>query len=294
MLSKYGFIAAFLICGTLQAQPTASNSKMTLSVAGQQRFALTKPGEPVDAFIVKAVDASGHPIPGLTVEFFTQTSTCPPIPSNCAPVPGGLSGRFPTIDGSGEITVLTDADGVASGRGFVGGTVSGMYTVAARIDPLESVANKNYVGDQSLNVEFDVEQSFDSAPIFGIQSGISGSWFNPETNGQGFNIEVFGSNLMLVYFYTFDTKGNNLWLIGVGDFEAGEAGAEMMTSSGGQFPPNFDPSKITHSDWGKLHLHFSDCNHGTAQWTVAPDNTLFQSGQFLIQRITSIPGLLCQ
>ncbi len=297
MLMKCALAGILLFLGgAVHAQSSASSSKMTLTIAGKQRFSLTTPSQLADGFVVKAVDTKGNPIHGLSVSFFPNASYCLPLDPNCKSLPGGYYGDFSggTPDGSGSINVLTDVNGVAVANGFVGGTVSGLYTFEALIDPLVSATNKSYVDAIGLSVKFDIEQSFPSEPIFGIQSGISGSWFNPETSGQGFNFEVLGSNLMVVYFYTFDGKGNNVWLVGTGNLQAGDAGVELVATSGGFFPPNFDPTKISHSDWGKLKLHFSDCNNGTAQWTVPPTNAAFQNGSFSIQRITSIPGLLCQ
>ena len=64
--------------------------------------------------------------------------------------------------------MLTDADGYANADGFEGGTVSGLYTVAALISYSASAANAALIyNGYDLTVVFDIDQSFASQP-FGV------------------------------------------------------------------------------------------------------------------------------
>jgi hypothetical protein len=135
-----------------------------------------------------------------------------------------------------------------------------------------------------------------SAASFAITPGITGAWFNPDQSGQGFNIEVLANNQIDVFWYVFDSNGNNLWLSGVGvyggDFP-NTASIPLTQTSGGLFPPKFDSTKITRTPWGQLTITFNDCNTATATWTPTITGSGFAPGSLPIQRLTSIAGLSC-
>ncbi len=135
-----------------------------------------------------------------------------------------------------------------------------------------------------------------AAATFSITPGITGSWYNPAQSGQGFNIEVLPNNQIGVYWYTFDQSGNNLWLTGVGvyggDFP-NTASIPLTITTGGFFPPKFDPNAITRNPWGQLTITFSDCNTAQAVWTPTILGSGFGSGSSPITRLTSIAGLSC-
>lgn len=137
----------------------------------------------------------------------------------------------------------------------------------------------------------------DAASSFAIQPGISGAWYDPQLSGQGFNIEVLANNTMAAFFYTFDPLGNNVFFSGVGTIGSPDpsfATIPLNATSGGFFPPNFDPSKITRASWGTLFLHFTDCNNGVASWTVDGGQVPgYTDGSIPITRITSIATLPC-
>ena len=51
---------------------------------------------------------------------------------------------------------------------------------------------------------------------YNIVPCISGSWFLPARDGEGYVIEIIGPSLepeMLAYFYTYDDAGNQMWLL---------------------------------------------------------------------------------
>jgi hypothetical protein len=134
----------------------------------------------------------------------------------------------------------------------------------------------------------------EAASTFTLQPGISGTWYDPALSGQGFNIEVLPNNQLSAFFYTFDPQGNNLFLSGIGDIGAPDnasATIPLNTTSGGFFPPAFDPTKIERAAWGSLVFHFTDCNNGTASWIVNVPG--YSNGTIPIKRITSIASLSC-
>ena len=129
-------------------------------------------------------------------------------------------------------------------------------------------------------------------PVFAITPGLTGAWYNLTQSGQGFNVEVLANNLMAAFWYVFDSNGNNLWLTGVGNYTGNTATLNLIQTTGGLFPPFFDPTKITRTPWGTLTFTFTDCNNATATWTPI-DTTHFSSGTLAITRLTNVGGLAC-
>ena len=129
------------------------------------------------------------------------------------------------------------------------------------------------------------------APTFSITPGISGLWYNAAESGQGFDVQVIGGNNIIAVWYVFDANGNNFWLTAQGTYTGNTATLDVTQTSGGDFPPNFDQTKITHTPWGTFNLTFTDCNTGTAEWT--PTVSGFTAGSLSITRLTGIGSLAC-
>ena len=126
----------------------------------------------------------------------------------------------------------------------------------------------------------------------GINSGISGSWYNPAQDGQGWVIEMISSGQFLFYFYGYEDNGDRLWLLGA----AANSGSSVITVdvlkfSGVGFGGNFDPSSVSNESVGSMVFDFSDCNTATVTFT-STDGGLddFSTG---IKRITSMASLDC-
>ncbi len=133
-----------------------------------------------------------------------------------------------------------------------------------------------------------------SSPTFSIARGITGSWYNPAQSGQGFNVEVLPGNTFVAFWYVFDDTGKNLWLTGAGGYGGNSVTLNMTATSGGAFPPAFDPTKIARNPWGTLTLTFSDCNNAVASWTSNDATQLrFPNGTMPIKRLTSVDTLAC-
>ena len=133
-----------------------------------------------------------------------------------------------------------------------------------------------------------------SVPTFSITRGITGSWYNPAQSGQGFNLEILSGNTFVAFWYVFDDAGNNLWLTGAGSYSGNSTTLGMTQTTGGAFPPAFDPTKIVRGSWGTLTLQFTDCNNGTASW-ISNDTTQvhFANGSMPIKRLTSVDTVTC-
>ena len=130
--------------------------------------------------------------------------------------------------------------------------------------------------------------SFDIIPC------ISGSWFLPARDGEGYVIEIIGSSLepeMLAYFYTYDDAGNQMWLIaGQGPINGDTAVLATQVTSGAVYGDDFDPDDVLREDWGTLTFKFTSESTGT----VVRDSTMgFGTTTVDIIRLTYLTGLAC-
>jgi hypothetical protein len=127
-----------------------------------------------------------------------------------------------------------------------------------------------------------------------VTKSFTGSWYDPAKSGQGFLLEIINTNNQkkaLTTWFTFDTMGNQFWLIGVGDVIDNTISFEMLMPEGGRFGDLHDSNNVINSVWGNVVIAFNDCNNGTVNWT--PLVTGFNSGSMPINRLTQINNLNC-
>lgn len=130
-------------------------------------------------------------------------------------------------------------------------------------------------------------------PVNVNQHGITGSWYNPQTSGQGFEFEVYpdlngaGKGLFVAGWYTFDTdvNGGQRWytLSGPATNSSSASDLEIDTNAGGNFnaPPVFGSS--TKVGYGSIS--FSDCNTATLAYTFLDGS--HRQGSIPLQRLTA-------
>jgi len=136
-----------------------------------------------------------------------------------------------------------------------------------------------------------------SAHAVTITSAFTGSWYDPETPGQGFNLEIIegdDANQVLAYWYSFDGGGSWFWAFGIGGIDGDTAVIPMqrivggLLKGGGEFEP-----------WAIVTLSFSDCNTGEAdaefdeQVGSGFDEQVGSGGPMNLVRITQIAGDEC-
>ncbi len=126
----------------------------------------------------------------------------------------------------------------------------------------------------------------DPVPQVQDAARLSGSWYDPTHDGEGFNIEVLDANRAVIYWFTFDPQGNRRWMFGIGEFRNGKLVVDdMLTTSGGVFGPDFDPATVVKTRWGSLELDI-DCNGGTATYSSTEQG--FGNGVLNIRKLTTI------
>lgn len=139
----------------------------------------------------------------------------------------------------------------------------------------------------------------DDAFEFEIEQGISGTWYDPAHNGEGWFVELMDDDTALVYWFTYTPPAvgsvqAQAWIGGLGEIRGSsivvpEAGSWI--SSGPPFGPDFDPGEVVLRPWGKFVLSFADCDSGVMYYRSGdPD---FGNGSLDLARLTSIESLDC-
>ena len=89
----------------------------------------------------------------------------------------------------------------------------------------------------------------------------SGSWYNADQSGHGFSMAfgeaADGSPLAVVYWYTYDTLGKPIFLVGTGVLE-GNLLEVQFTSPYGMKYGEFDPDSVIREDGGTAIFEFTD------------------------------------
>jgi len=98
----------------------------------------------------------------------------------------------------------------------------------------------------------------------------SGSWWWQEQNGHGFSIEIGelpdGTPFGAAYWYTYDDKGNPIFMLGNG-YPDGDVLDVVFESPVGMVFGEFDPLTVLREDGGTGRFVFTDENIATFQYT---------------------------
>ncbi len=122
--------------------------------------------------------------------------------------------------------------------------------------------------------------------------GISGQWYDPERDGQGWFLQEVGPERVVAVWYAYDDGGEQVWMIGEGHIDGPELLFEEMTiTSGTSFGQDFIGSDIEFLPWGRLEFHFEDCLRAEVQFES--DLPGFESGQMQARRLTRLSDLAC-
>lgn len=137
---------------------------------------------------------------------------------------------------------------------------------------------------------------------FEINPGLNGSWFYPQTNGQGFLIEVLPKQgTLFLAWFTYDStrppsnyvaklgEPGHRWLTAQGPYSGSIANLEIYSTSGGVFDKSSPGPTTNHV--GTMSVEFSGCNKGTVTYYI-PGVAI---GQVIpIQRISADNIELCE
>jgi murein DD-endopeptidase MepM/ murein hydrolase activator NlpD len=248
------------------------------------------PAQSGHGFTLDTVDVGGklH----LVAAWFTYVDGAPrwiqgiaPIVGNQATLPAMISkgGRFPPAYDPASVEVepwgtlafsfdTADAGHVSwtsSRPGFGNGTM-----------PLSRLS-----GPADINLD-----DFDT----GMPACTSGTWYDPQQSGHGLLLQVAsvgGQRLLLATWYAFH-EGKQIWLSGAGPISGDNAEVALVSSTGGRFPPAFNPGDVVHQPWGTARFERIDPQHMRLRWDATAAG--FEDGEMLLQRLTSTFTASCQ
>ncbi|RPH98342.1 MAG: hypothetical protein EHM68_04825 [Lysobacterales bacterium] len=122
----------------------------------------------------------------------------------------------------------------------------------------------------------------------------SGSWFDPQRNGEGFVVQVLPEERAVVTWFTYPPAGEDgaqAWLIGTGVTVGNRIEIEeMVRPAGAVFGPDFEPGDVVREPWGSLAITFDGCDAAVAAWNGPP---AFGSGSMDLVRLSSIDDVPC-
>jgi hypothetical protein len=122
----------------------------------------------------------------------------------------------------------------------------------------------------------------------------SGSWFDPQRNGEGLVVQVLPEERAVVTWFTYPPAGEDgaqAWLIGTGITVGNRIEIdEMVRPVGAVFGPDFDPGAVVREPWGSLEITFDGCDVAVAAWDGPP---AFGSGSMDLVRLSSIDDVPC-
>ena len=75
-----------------------------------------------------------------------------------------------------------------------------------------------------------------SAQALMLTGAFTGAWFDEDAPGQGFLVQVVAIDevdTVIVYWFTFDADGNQIWLVGQGPVDGDSATLTMLSVAGG-------------------------------------------------------------
>jgi hypothetical protein len=122
-----------------------------------------------------------------------------------------------------------------------------------------------------------------------VDAGMSGSWFDPDHDGEGFLLEVLENRTAVIYWFTYDESGQQRWFTGVGAVIDDSINFEsLLLAEGPEFGEGFNPDQVEYTDAGELTIQWADCNNAAASYRV---NGVDGSQQLI--RLSTLAGLEC-
>lgn len=187
---------------------------------------------------------------------------------------------------------------------FVGGGYQqGVELKAGQDYYILAQSHTDWYGTQPNAVEAPGEYFFVLAPPapFRINFGLADSWYNPDTPGQGFFLDVLEStNQVFLAWFTYalepevDDEFAHRWMTAIGPAAGTTAELVIDRTDGGAFDAA-EPAP-THAPAGAIDLEFSDCSFGQIHYDLAANGQVHPgaSGVIPIERIVDDAVGFCE
>jgi len=200
--------------------------------------------------------------------------------------------------GSKWVQLGTDIDGQAAGDQFG-------YHVSLSTDGNRVASGSGYANETGVDPGYVRAYDLSMFNVFNINPGLNDAWYNPDTDGQGFYINIFpdlGSGSLS--WFTYDTElppvdatanlgdPGHRWLTAVGPIVDNQVLMEIELTSGGIFDTS---TEITRTDPpgsdGTIILTFFGCNSGTVEYDIPSIN---RQGVVPIRRVANDNIVICE
>jgi hypothetical protein len=128
-----------------------------------------------------------------------------------------------------------------------------------------------------------------------IGPAMSGAWYSPERNGEGFTLQVLDNGTAHMIWYTYPpvgAAGQQAWIYAQDGRIEGDRVTfdDAFTTRGPRFGAAYDPAALQMIPWGRIEVRFASCNEaqlsyqGPSQWG---------SGAWTVTRLTALAELEC-
>lgn len=119
---------------------------------------------------------------------------------------------------------------------------------------------------------------------FEIDFSLSGAWYNPDTPGQGWMLDVSPTdNLFFAAWFTWQGDGGHDWYTVQGNYAGNTATVPLLRTSGGRFN---DPSPTELEIVGEAEFRFQNCNQAELRFRF---DELAEPEVVSLHRITAAP-----
>jgi hypothetical protein len=93
---------------------------------------------------------------------------------------------------------------------------------------------------------------------------ISGSWFDPNHDGEGYIVQQLATDLALVFWFTYTESGEQAWMLNTANLQNGVMQIDsLLQPQGGIFGRSYKPQQVSQKPWGYLELELN-CTSGDA------------------------------
>jgi len=113
-----------------------------------------------------------------------------------------------------------------------------------------------------------------------MNPGLTGTWWNGlDRDGEGVLFEIGNSNGVLTIFaamYTYDSMGNQAWLVIQGTVTGNMADVAVFITDGPVWGDDYDPAVYNPIAWGSGTFMFTSCSAG--QMSLMPNEAMQGEG----------------
>lgn len=134
------------------------------------------------------------------------------------------------------------------------------------------------------------QMAFTGDDILVPDGTLSGSWYAPARDGEGFIVDISvinGVKTLVLYYFTFENNdsGRQAWLVGSAPIIGNKASVPVIIAEGTQFGQTFNPDEVVRTAWGEIKITFDDCDHAT----IESNSVFFPAVRYDMIRLTPSP-----